>query len=82
MIECVGISKQFKVARRNAGFGEAVRALFRRKYTIVQALSDVTFTIGDGEMVGYIGPIIGASIGPDAVAIFGFGKPVTFNQGE
>ena len=56
MIECVGISKQFKVARRNAGFGEAVRALFRRKYTIVQALSDVTFTIGDGEMVGYIGP--------------------------
>lgn len=33
-------------------------------------------------VVGYIGPIIGASIGPDAVAIFGFGKPVTFNQGE
>ncbi len=56
MIECVGISKQFKVARRNAGFGEAVQALFRREYTIVQALSDVTFTIGDGEMVGYIGP--------------------------
>jgi DegV family protein with EDD domain len=33
-------------------------------------------------VVGYIGPIIGASIGPDAVAIFGFGKPVTVNQGE
>ncbi len=56
MIECVGISKQFKVARRNAGFSEAVRALFKREYTIVQALSDVTFSIGDGEMVGYIGP--------------------------
>ena len=56
MIECVGISKQFKVARRNAGLKEAVRALFRREYTIVQALSDVTFSIGDGEMVGYIGP--------------------------
>lgn len=30
----------------------------------------------------YIGPIIGASIGPDAFAIFGFGKEVTFALGE
>lgn len=28
--------------------------------------------------VGYIGPIIGASVGPDAIAVFGFGKEVTF----
>ena len=28
--------------------------------------------------VGYIGPIIGASIGPDAVALFGFGKQITY----
>ena len=28
--------------------------------------------------VGYIGPIIGASIGPDAIAIFGFGKQITY----
>ena len=27
--------------------------------------------------IGYIGPIIGASIGPEAIAIFGFGKEVT-----
>jgi len=27
---------------------------------------------------GYIGPIIGASIGPDAIAIFAFGKEITF----
>ena len=33
-------------------------------------------------VVGYIGPIIGASIGPDAVAIWGFGKPVTFKLGD
>ena len=32
--------------------------------------------------IGYIGPIIGASIGPDAIAVYGFGKPVTFNKGE
>ena len=32
--------------------------------------------------VGYIGPIIGASIGPDAFAIFSFGKQITFKVGE
>lgn len=29
--------------------------------------------------VGKIGPIIGASVGPDAVAVFGFGDTVTFS---
>lgn len=28
--------------------------------------------------IGYIGPIVGASVGPDAIAVFGFGKEVTF----
>ena len=32
--------------------------------------------------VGYIGPIIGASIGPDAVAIFGFGKQITYKLSD
>ena len=56
MIELQHISKTFRVAKRNAGFGEAVKALFRREYTEIHALQDVSFTIGDGEMVGYIGP--------------------------
>ena len=32
--------------------------------------------------VGYIGPIIGASIGPDAVGIWGFGQDVTYKIGD
>lgn len=32
--------------------------------------------------VGYIGPIIGASIGPDAFAIFGFGKELSYRAEE
>lgn len=56
MIELQHISKTFRIARRNSGFGEAVKALFRREYTEIHALSDVSFRIGDGEMVGYIGP--------------------------
>lgn len=35
-----------------------------------------------GVEVGLIGPIIGASIGPDAVGVWGFGEEVTFKTGE
>lgn len=31
-----------------------------------------------GISVGYIGPIVGASIGPDAFGVWAFGKPVTY----
>ena len=30
-----------------------------------------------GVEIGYIGPIIGASIGPDAIGVWGVGKKVT-----
>lgn len=56
MITMENVCKSYKVAKRNAGFGEAVKALFHREYEQIHALSDVSFTIRDGEMVGYIGP--------------------------
>lgn len=56
MITMENVCKSYKVAKRNAGLGEACRALFHRNYEVIQALSDVSFTIHDGEMVGYIGP--------------------------
>ncbi|MCL2078315.1 MAG: ATP-binding cassette domain-containing protein [Oscillospiraceae bacterium] len=56
MIVLEKINKTFRVAKRQAGFGRAVKALFSREYEIIHALSDVSFTIRDGEMVGYIGP--------------------------
>lgn len=56
VIELRNINKTFKVAKRNAGFKEALKSLFKREYTYIHALKDVSFTIGDGEMVGYIGP--------------------------
>ena len=30
----------------------------------------------------YIGPIVGASIGPDAIGVWGFGKEVTYKNGD
>lgn len=56
MIQVEHINKTFRVYKRNAGFSEAVRALFRREVEQIYALRDISFTIGDGEMVGYIGP--------------------------
>lgn len=56
MITMEHVCKSYKIAKRNAGFGEACRALFHREYEVIQALNDVSFTINDGEMVGYIGP--------------------------
>lgn len=56
MITAQHISKTYKVSKRDAGFSSAFKALFHKEYEYVHALNDVSFTIPDGEMVGYIGP--------------------------
>ncbi len=56
MIEMEGVSKTYRVRRREAGLGNAVKSLFSREYTEIPALRDVTFAIPDGQIVGYIGP--------------------------
>lgn len=56
MIELKHVNKTFRVAKRNAGMREALKALVSREYIQIQALRDVSFSVGDGEMVGYIGP--------------------------
>lgn len=56
MIQLEHISKTYRISRRSAGFSEAVKALFHRQTEQIHALHDLSFTIGDGEIVGYIGP--------------------------
>lgn len=56
MITMENVCKSYRIAKRNAGLAEACRALFRREYEEIHALKNVSFTIKDGEMVGYIGP--------------------------
>lgn len=56
MIQVEHIQKTFKVYRRSAGFSQAVKALFHRQADTIHALNDISFTIQEGEMVGYIGP--------------------------
>lgn len=56
MITLEHVSKTYKVSKRDAGFYSACKALFRRDYEYIHALDDVSFSIGEGEMIGYIGP--------------------------
>ena len=51
-----GLSKTFRLAKRQPGMMGAVKSLFNRSYTDVEALRGVDFDIGAGEIVGYIGP--------------------------
>jgi len=56
MIKVEHISKTYKVSRRSGGISEAFKAFFHKQYDYINALDDISFTIDDGEMVGYIGP--------------------------
>ena len=56
MIEMKGISKTYRVRRREAGLGNALKSLVSRDYTHIPALRDMSFSIPDGQILGYIGP--------------------------
>lgn len=56
MITMQHVRKTYKVSKRDAGFSSAFKALFHKEYEYIHALDGVSFTICDGEMVGYIGP--------------------------
>jgi ABC-2 type transport system ATP-binding protein len=48
--------KTFQIARRAPGLWGSVRGLVKRDFREVRALDSVSFTISQGELVGYIGP--------------------------
>lgn len=51
MIELEHITKTYKVAQRNAGLGNAFKSYFKREYTKINALDNISFKINEGEMV-------------------------------
>jgi ABC-2 type transport system ATP-binding protein len=56
IIEARAVSKRFRQHRRFPGFLGALKTLVTAEYTEVHAVTDVSFTIGEGEAVGYLGP--------------------------
>jgi len=56
LIEVQGLTKTFRTYKKLPGFAGAVRGLFHRKYEQTVAVKDVSFTVEEGELVGFLGP--------------------------
>ena len=48
--------KTFRVGKRQAGLWNAMKGVVRREYTTVRALDGISFSLEQGELIGYIGP--------------------------
>lgn len=55
MIEVNNISKEFISAKKYPGLKGAIKGLFSNEKIVKRAVDDISFTIPDGEIVGYIG---------------------------
>ncbi len=55
-IDVHNLTKTFKVPEREGGIMSAMRSLVRRKYKEVHAVSNVSFSVNQGEIVGFLGP--------------------------
>ncbi|KKW10653.1 MAG: ABC transporter-like protein, ABC-2 type transport system ATP-binding protein [Microgenomates group bacterium GW2011_GWC1_49_7] len=50
------LSKHYQTFQKEPGLVGSLKSLFARKYQTVKAVNDVSFDIGEGELVGFIGP--------------------------
>lgn len=55
MIEVKHVSKEFVSPKKYPGLKGAIKGLFSNEKVVKKAVDDISFTIGDGEIVGYIG---------------------------
>jgi len=56
MITASGLTKVYRTYRKEAGLWGAVKGLARRRYDETRAADNVSFSIEEGEFVGFLGP--------------------------
>jgi ABC-2 type transport system ATP-binding protein len=56
MIEVKNLTRIFRTYKKQPGFWGGVKGLFNRKYDETAAAKDVSFSIAEGEFVGFLGP--------------------------
>lgn len=55
-IEVHSLCKTFRISQRNPGLAGALKGLFKRNYVYKKAIDDISFSIEEGELIGFIGP--------------------------
>src|ERR1700694_546767 len=55
-IEAHNLTKVYRTYRKERGLWGSIKGLVRRKHEEVRAADDVSFTIEEGELVGFLGP--------------------------
>ncbi len=56
MIEVQNLTRVFRTYKKQPGFWGGVRGLFKREFEETAAAKGVSFSIGEGELVGFLGP--------------------------
>jgi ABC-2 type transport system ATP-binding protein len=56
VISVKDLKKTYQVHQKEPGFSGSLKSLFNRKYLDVNAVDGVSFSIDEGELVGFIGP--------------------------
>ncbi|HUW21384.1 MAG TPA: ABC transporter ATP-binding protein [Candidatus Bathyarchaeia archaeon] len=56
IIQVKNLRKYYKVHQKEPGLLGSLKSLFKRKYKTVKAVDNVSFSIDEGELVGFIGP--------------------------
>jgi ABC-2 type transport system ATP-binding protein len=56
VIQVRGLTKTYRTYKKKPGLAGALRGLWHREYEDVAAVRDVSFTVAEGELVGFLGP--------------------------
>jgi ABC-2 type transport system ATP-binding protein len=56
VIQAQGLTKTYRTYKKQPGFLGAIKGLFHREYETVVATKEVSFSVEEGELVGFLGP--------------------------
>lgn len=56
IIEVKNLKKYYQIHKKEPGLKGSIISLFHRKYENVRAVDNISFSINEGELVGFIGP--------------------------
>ena len=56
VIQVKNLTKYYQVHQKEPGFKGSLKSFFHREYYDAKAVDDISFTIKEGELIGFIGP--------------------------